>query len=90
MGIFNFSRPAANNGSEGQDIQLLVNEETVTVSAAEAAGKTVSELFQQFAAGICDVSRINRFVAEGRVVCGSATVEAGTIYRGAIASESKG
>ena len=90
MGLFNFSKPAANNGSEGQDIELLINEETVTVPAAEAAGKTISQLFNQFAAGLCDVSRINRFVAEGRIVDGSAKAEAGTIYRGAIASESKG
>ena len=87
MALFNFSKPS---GSEGQDIQILINDETVTVPAAEAQGLTVSELFSRFASTVCDVSRINRFVAQGRIVAGSATVEAGTIYSGAIASESKG
>lgn len=87
MALFNFSRPGS---SDGQDIQILVNDETVTVPAAEAEGLTVAELFSRFASSVCDVSRINRFVAQGRIVSGTSAVEAGTIYSGAIASESKG
>lgn len=87
MALFNFSRPGS---SDEQDIQILVNDETVTVPAAEARGLTVAELFSRFASSVCDVTRINRYVAQGRIVAGSATVEAGTIYSGAIASESKG
>lgn len=87
MALFNFSKP---NGSEGQDVQILINDETVTVPAAEAQGLTVAELFERFAANVCDVSRINRFVSQGRIVAGTSSVEAGTIYSGAIASESKG
>jgi len=89
MALFNFSRPSSNNG-ESQVIRLLINDESVEVSMAEAQGKTVSELFQQFAGSIADVSRINRYVAQGRIVAGSTPVEAGTVYSGAVASESKG
>lgn len=88
MGLFNFSTPS--NGSEGQDVQILINDETVTIPASEAIGMTVSELFSRFADSVCDVSRINRYVAQGRIVTGNAIVEAGMIYSGAIASESKG
>ena len=87
MALFNFNKPS---GSEGQDIQILVNDETVTIPAAEAQGLTVAELFSRFASSVCDVNRINRFVAQGRIVAGTTAVEAGTIYSGAIASESKG
>ena len=88
MGLFNFSKPS--NGSEGQDVQILINDETVTIPAAEAVGMTVAELFCRFASTVCDVNRINRYVTQGRIVTGTASVEAGMIYSGAIASESKG
>ena len=88
MGLFNFSKPSDNNSSEA--IQLIVNDETVTVSAAEASGLSVAELFNRFASDICDVTRINRYVSLGRIVPPTATAEAGTIYSGAITSESKG
>lgn len=88
MGLFNFSAPS--NSSDGQDVQLLINDETITVPATEAQGLTVTELFRRFASAACDVGRINRFVAQGRIVSGTSIVEAGTIYSGAIASESKG
>lgn len=87
MGLFNFAKPDA---SAGQDIQLVVNAETVNVPAAEAAGMTVAELFSRFASNLCDVSRINRYVSTGRIVAGTAVAEAGTVYSAAIASEAKG
>ena len=87
MGLFNFSAPSNN---EAQDIQLIVNDETVTVPAAEAEGLSVSELFRRFAGNICDTTRINRYVSLGRIIDGSAKAEAGVVYSGAIASESKG
>ena len=88
MGLFNFSAPSNNDGA--QDIQLIVNDETVTVPAREATGLSVAELFSRFADGICDTGRINRYISLGRIVDGSAKAEAGVIYSGAIASESKG
>ena len=88
MGLFNFTSATNNNGA--QDIQLIVNDETVTVPAAEAAGLSVAELFNRFANSICDTNRINRFISLGRIVDGSTKAEAGVVYSGAIASESKG
>ena len=88
MGLFNFSAPS--NSSEGQDVQILINDESITVPAAEAKGMTVAQLFTRFASGVCDVTRINRYVAQGRIVSGTSNVEEGTIYSGAIASEAKG
>ena len=86
MGLFNFAAPSDNN----QEIQLIVNDETITVPAAEAEGLSVAELFRRFASSVCDVSRINRYVSLGRIIEGSAKAEAGVVYSGAIASESKG
>ena len=89
MALFNFSRPSSNN--DGVDaIQLIINDETIEVSGADAAGLTVAQLFNKYAAGSCDVSRINRYVAQGRIVSGTTPAESGTVYSGAIASESKG
>jgi hypothetical protein len=87
MGLFNFSKPSTDAALE---IQLIVNDETVSVPADEAKGMTVSELFATFADGICDVTRINRYVSLGRIVPGTANAEAGTVYSGAITSEAKG
>ena len=87
MGLFNFSAPDA---SAGQDIQLLINDETVTIPAVEANGMSVREVFTKFASSMCDTTRINRFVSQGRIVAGDSPAECGTIYTGAIASESKG
>ena len=98
MSLFSFARNNNNNNNDGnnnnndgaQIIQLIINDETITVSAAEAEGKTVAELFNQYASSVADVSRINRYVAQGRIVGGATTAEIGTVYSGAIASESKG
>ena len=90
MGLFNFTTVSNNDDNSAQDIQLIVNDETVTVPAAEADGMTIRQLFDRFAAGICDTDRINRFISLGRIVDESTKAEAGVIYSGAIASESKG
>ena len=89
MGLFNFSAPSNNNNS-GQEIDLIINDERITVSAAEAAGSSVADLFKRFASGAADLTRINRYVAQGRIVAGDSTAEPGTVYTAAIASETKG
>ncbi len=92
MALFNFNRN--NNSSDAsdtaQEVVLIVNDERIIVSAAEASGLTVAELFGRYASNSADVSRINRYVAQGRSVAGSSAAEAGTVYSGAISSESKG
>ena len=88
MGLFNFAKPS--NNDNGQDIELIINDERVTVSAAEASGLTVAQLFERFAGRYADTSRVNRYVAQGRIIAPDSVAEAGTIYSAAIASESKG
>ena len=88
MGLFNFAKPSNDNG--GQDIELVINAERVTVSAEDAKGLTVKQLFERFASKVADTSRVNRYVAQGRIVAGDSVAEAGTIYSAAITSEAKG
>ena len=90
MALFNFRRPSDNNGGANDVIRLIINDETIEVSAAEAEGLTIAQVFRQFASESCDVNRINRYVNQGRIITSSTVVEAGNVYSGAIASESKG
>lgn len=93
MGFFNFG---SNNTSttaastERKPVILQLNEEQITISPADAEGKSVAELFSQYADDLGDTDRINRFVAAGQIVNGDTVVELGTVYRGAITSETKG
>lgn len=104
MGLFNFtfaptitgttaastSAADATQPAAPQVIELVLNEESVTVPLAEAAGRTIEQLFGDYADELGDVDRVSRYVAAGRIVNGTDIPEAGVIYRGAIASESKG
>lgn len=91
MGLFNFSAPSNNEaGGVSDNIELIINDETITVSAAEASNMTVKQVFDRFASSSADVSRVNRYVAQGRIVAPDSIAEAGTIYSAAIASETKG
>jgi len=95
MALFNFNRSSVNsnnNDSNGVNnvIRLIINDETIEVPTAQAAGLNIRQVFERFAADSCDVTRINRFVAQGRIIAGNTTVEGGNVYSGAIASESKG
>ena len=87
MGLFNFAKPSDNNA---QEIQLMINSESVSVPAAEAEGMTIQQVFTRFASSLADVSRINRFVSLGQIVSGNDLVKPGTVYSGSVASESKG
>jgi len=60
------------------------------VSADDAEGKTIEELFSEYGSDLGDVKRITRYVSAGQIVSDDAAVVPGTIYRGAITSESKG
>lgn len=87
MSLFNFRKPSDN---AAQEIELQLNEDTITVPFAEVEGMTVKEAFERFGSDLGSVNRINRFVAQGRIVTGTTSVEAGTIYAGTVASEAKG
>jgi hypothetical protein len=97
MALFNFNKPAAadnndnnDNASEKLPVVIQLNEDALTISADDAAGLTVSELFAQFGDDLGDVDRINRFVAAGQIVSANDPVVLGTVYRGSVTSESKG
>jgi hypothetical protein len=98
MGFFNFTnKTAADNNADDssklakrQDVVIQLNDDSITIAAADAEGKTVSELFQEYGEDLGDVDRINRFVAAGRIVHADTPVELGVVYRGATTSESKG
>jgi hypothetical protein len=94
MGLFNFNIGNSNSNNQGgsadREIELQLNEDSVTISAAEAKGLSVREVFERFASRLGDVDRINKFVTAGRIVNDDTAVEPGMIYRGAISSEAKG
>lgn len=98
MGLFNFNinvPPAQATGAStpanpSQPVVLQLNEDSITITAEQAAGKTVAELFAQYGTDLGDVNRITRYIAAGQVVASDATVVPGTVYRGSVTSESKG
>ena len=91
MGLFNFNfKSNDSTSSDNQPVILQLNEEQVQIPADEAKGKTVEQLFDQYADDLGDTTRINRYVNAGRVVPGDTVVQSGTVYRAAITSEGKG
>lgn len=73
-----------------ENVTLMVNEESVVLTEAQYRGKTVSQLFAEYANGMVDVSRINRYVINGTAVSGDTAIRPGEICRGSVNSESKG
>ena len=93
MGFFNFNKTtnnAAGDDAARKPVILQLNEDQIEVSADEAEGKTIEELFAEFAGDLGDTDRINRFVSAGQIVDANDPVVLGTVYRGAITSETKG
>ena len=72
------------------NVTLMVNEETVVLNESQYRGKTVSQLFAEYASGIVDVSRVNRYIINGTAVSGDTVIRPGEICRGSVSSESKG
>jgi hypothetical protein len=72
-------------------VTLLVNEEAYAVTPANYQGKTVAQLFAQYASNLgVDASRITAYVLNAEQVPGETIVRPGEVYRGVITSESKG
>ena len=71
-------------------VVLFFNEESVTLNAAQFTGKTVSQLYAEYAASLGDVTRINRYVLNGEAVPSTQVVRAGEQYRATTNSEQKG
>ena len=73
-----------------QPVTLMVNEESISLSEAQYRGKSVSQLVAEYAGGLVDVSRVNRYVINGTSVSGDTQPRPNEIVRIAISSESKG
>ncbi len=72
-------------------VTLLVNEEAYAVTPANYQGKTVAQLFAQYASNLgVDASRITAYVLNAEQVPGETICRPGEIFRGVITSESKG
>lgn len=79
------------NNTDKEVIILAAGTEEVTIPASEAEGKTVQQLFQQYSNQLgIDEERVNRFVDAGRIIDGTATVQAGHKYSGSTNSDTKG
>jgi hypothetical protein len=91
MGFFNFSSKSNDsNKPADKPVILQLNEEEVIVDAGVIGERTVAELFEDFGDALGDTHRATRYVASGQIVDGSTRAVAGTIYRAAITSETKG
>lgn len=71
-------------------VTLYFNEESVVLNSAQYTGKTVSQLYAEYASGLGDVSRINRYVMNGEAVPPTQVIRSGEIYRATTNSENKG
>ncbi len=71
-------------------VTLYFNEESVTLNAAQFTGKTVSQLYAEYASGLGDVTRIQRYVLNNEVVPHTTVVRAGEVYRASVHAENKG
>lgn len=71
-------------------VQIFVNEDSITLSEAQYRGKSVSQLVAEYAGGMVDVSRVNRYVINGTGVSGDTVVRPGESIRVGVHTESKG
>lgn len=76
--------------SYSEPVTILVNEESVSLTEAQYRGKSVSQLVAEYAGGMVDVSRVNRYVINGVQVSGDTVIRPGETVRVAISNESKG
>jgi hypothetical protein len=76
--------------SYDEPVVIYVNEESVSLSEAQYRGKSVSQLVAEYASGLVDVSRVNRYVINGVAVSGDTVVRPGETIRVSISCESKG
>jgi hypothetical protein len=91
MNFFDSILSNLSNNQAEQTVILQVNSEEVEVSATEAEGKTIAQLFSQFAAALgIDGDRPARYVDAGQQIPGTTKAKAGRVYSAAVTCESKG
>lgn len=76
--------------SYDEPVTIMVNEESVSLTEAQYRGKSVSQLVAEYANGMVDVSRVNRYVINGTAVSGDTVVRPGENIRISVSTESKG
>lgn len=96
MALFNFSfnAPASTEAPKGDDGSVVIlqyNAASVTISASEVDGRSVEQLFDDYADELdgADTSDAT-FMRSGQVVNGDAEVKPGTVYRACVTSDTKG
>ena len=93
MGLFNFNINASQSNDDSKKlpyVEIFLNSDSIRITEAEAKGKTIDQLYQEFGNSLGDVSRIQRYTNSGRIIEGDSQVEIGMSYRATVASESKG
>jgi hypothetical protein len=91
---FNFNAGAdadAPKGDDGSVVILQYNAASVTVPSSEIDGRTVEQLFDDYADELdgADTSGAT-FMRAGRVVDPDAAVKPGIVYRACVTSDTKG
>ncbi len=76
--------------SYDEPVTIMVNEESVVLNESQYRGKSVSQLVAEYAGGLVDASRVNRYIINGTSVSGDTVVRPGEVIRAAVSSESKG
>lgn len=72
-------------------VTLVLNEESVRLTAAQFTGKTLSQLFAEYGRGlVADQSRIQSFAVNNTVVPSDTQVRPGETVRAIIKAEGKG
>ena len=91
MNFFNSIVDSLTNSQTAQTITLTAGHETHEVSAEDAQGKTISELFSEYADELgIDSARPARYVDAGQQVSGTSHAKPGRVYSSAVSFESKG
>lgn len=95
MSFFDFFAGDQNTTAPANDAQAVTlfvgGGERVIVPFQQANGKTVSQLFREFAAQLgADAARVSRYLFSGNPVDGNTIVQPGSTYQGAANLDEKG
>ena len=78
------------NEDASAPVTIKVNEETVTLTADNYRGKSLSQLAAEYASSMIDVARINRYIVDGVARSGDTVIRPGETLQLTVNSESKG
>ena len=58
-------------------VTLYFNEENVILNSSQFTGKTISQLYAEYASSLGDVTRINRYILNGEIVPSTTVLRSG-------------